>query len=1325
MLVAAALALAIGAFLLFLSAGRVPPSGPVASVLALLLVAPLAGRRLPERAALASPETLPRAARRSLLVIGIEGASWDLLTTFASEGSLPTFARLLAEGAAGPLASLAPYDRAALWTSAATGKRPFKHGVVAAYRREALSGTFRVLPLVPGLGRLVPPFGRWVREDGARRRSLTFWEILVSRGHEAAVLNWPCSSPARDGPVLWATDRFFAGDDSAAAARPAGAARRARLFRVSPGGLDRPLARALEPDGLPDGPARREPLAAAAMDLSVVGASLGALPAGPNNVAALVLSGLATPARLFGAAGDARYWGLASPEGAEARARALKAYYRFLDDTLADVLEREGRDRTVCLFAPVGWGPPSTAEAVVRFLRGRAPESGPDASRDGFVLLAGAGREAGREAHVGRSARSRADAPRPRGRAARARHGRPPPRRGLRRALRGVRERAGRHDVRARGAAMTRTRAVVACAALLGAALRLVHLSAWPPGPWIDEAYALRAARLLPPGAPLFGTTALIPAGEGFVNAWTPNLYLRFARAVDLAAGGGMASFRALSAVPALALFAALLLLAGEAARGSPLAFGAASALGACSMWLLTTGRWGWNAVATSALATLATWAGLRAARTLSVALALLAGACAGLGAYGYAAGRLFLAAPAVVVVFALARRGAGRPLARLAALALAAELAVVAPLLMHEVRHPERLLARERELSLLRHGGADAGLLLARNVADYTALFFLHGDANERHGDPARPIVPAAVAGLALVGAAWGAARGGPARALLLPAGLFLAGGLLASEDIGANAYRISPMAPYVLVLAGLGAAVLRDALAPRLGRWSTAALAALVAAAAVVDISGFARWGASPRTWGAFGGPERELADALVTASRGGPPARIVLDARTASRNPYVVEELLAPPGARRGPVVAFRDLAGARIPLRENVLYADGGALAAAGPRGPSGGGRRAGRGPVGTADVHGLPAVRRTDQGGGRESARERVPERPRRLERAVVAGVRKDEEASPGDRRRERASEGEREERLLGTPDDGGPGRQVLLAARERVREIERADRGGRRIAAVVATERVHDEARGREGPAEEEEVEDAPGAGAVRGHDAPPLGVDVGRHVEPAGVHEDETARLLGVLERERRDGPPAERVADEVGPVEGERAEQSVERGDAAGNPVSRDPAGRLAAPRAGAVRQEDRAAGADEGARRPGPVRRVGAEAVDEHDRALGRERAEHPDGQPRPVVRREDLAVAAGDREPLLHDRAVRGERVDRDRAEEEEETEGQCEQADTQKRATLAHLEGTVSRRSDDQISYMRRPLCGRRKERISPGFPESRVFDRCAARGARP
>jgi hypothetical protein len=146
--------------------------------------------------------------------------------------------------------------------------------------------------------------------------------------------------------------------------------------------------------------------------------------------------------------------------------------------------------------------------------------------------------------------------------------------------------------------------------------------------------------------------------------------------------------------------------------------------------------------------------------------------------------------------------------------------------------------------------------------------------------------------------------------------------------------------MAPYVLVLAGLGAAAVLEAIPPERRRRAAVALGALIVISAAFEVAAFARWGASPRTWGAFGGPERELADALVAASRSGPPARVVLDAPGAARNPYVVEELLAPPGARRGPVVAFRDLTDAHLALGGNVLYADGGALAAAGLAGRRG-------------------------------------------------------------------------------------------------------------------------------------------------------------------------------------------------------------------------------------------------------------------------------------------------------------------------------------------------------------------------------------------------
>ncbi len=122
--------------LALLCAVRVRPRGRAAQLfllgpLALLSAVPLLGRRGPERSSLAPPQAIPRTATRSLLVVGLEGVSWELLSRAASEGTLPVFARLLEEGAGGPLGTLAPYDRSALWTTAASGKLPRKHGVVS------------------------------------------------------------------------------------------------------------------------------------------------------------------------------------------------------------------------------------------------------------------------------------------------------------------------------------------------------------------------------------------------------------------------------------------------------------------------------------------------------------------------------------------------------------------------------------------------------------------------------------------------------------------------------------------------------------------------------------------------------------------------------------------------------------------------------------------------------------------------------------------------------------------------------------------------------------------------------------------------------------------------------------------------------------------------------------------------------------------------------------------------------------------------------------------------------------------------------------------
>jgi len=175
---------------------------------------------------------------------------------------------------------------------------------------------------------------------------------------------------------------------------PADAAARLGYFRVDPSRLDRPLVRSLTPAGLRPDLAASTTLAAAAADLTVLGAALGWLPSGPSNVSVLVLSGASVVSGPFGAADDARAWGLPVPD-AEAKARARKAYDRFLDDLLRDLVEREGRDRTICIFAPASWGPPLPLDALGQFLSGDPPRAGPGAADDGFILLVGAGIRSG------------------------------------------------------------------------------------------------------------------------------------------------------------------------------------------------------------------------------------------------------------------------------------------------------------------------------------------------------------------------------------------------------------------------------------------------------------------------------------------------------------------------------------------------------------------------------------------------------------------------------------------------------------------------------------------------------------------------------------------------------------------------------------------------------------------------------------------------------------------------------------------------------------------------------------------------------------------
>src|ERR1700726_3376663 len=64
-----------------------------------------------------------------VFVLGLDGATWDLLDPLAEQGHLPNLQALKARGASGTLSSIFPPLSPVAWTGVMTGKNSGKHGI--------------------------------------------------------------------------------------------------------------------------------------------------------------------------------------------------------------------------------------------------------------------------------------------------------------------------------------------------------------------------------------------------------------------------------------------------------------------------------------------------------------------------------------------------------------------------------------------------------------------------------------------------------------------------------------------------------------------------------------------------------------------------------------------------------------------------------------------------------------------------------------------------------------------------------------------------------------------------------------------------------------------------------------------------------------------------------------------------------------------------------------------------------------------------------------------------------------------------------------------
>lgn len=113
---------------------------------------------------------------KRVVVVGLDGATWDLLRPWAEQGALPTVQRLMGEGSWGVLESVMPPITGPSWTSFMTGKNPGQHGIYDFTRR--LPGSYQTGPC-----------------NASHRHGESLWSTLGRAGKRVCALNVPATYP--------------------------------------------------------------------------------------------------------------------------------------------------------------------------------------------------------------------------------------------------------------------------------------------------------------------------------------------------------------------------------------------------------------------------------------------------------------------------------------------------------------------------------------------------------------------------------------------------------------------------------------------------------------------------------------------------------------------------------------------------------------------------------------------------------------------------------------------------------------------------------------------------------------------------------------------------------------------------------------------------------------------------------------------------------------------------------------------------------------------------------------------------------------------------
>jgi predicted AlkP superfamily phosphohydrolase/phosphomutase len=112
-----------------------------------------------------------------VIIIGLDGATFERLDPWLHDGRLPNLKRMIDEGVSGELESCIPPVTAPAWTSFFTGKNPGKHGIFDFVRQDRNDYGFHPV-------------------NARSFHGKALWEVIGDQAGKVAVLNVPMTHPA-------------------------------------------------------------------------------------------------------------------------------------------------------------------------------------------------------------------------------------------------------------------------------------------------------------------------------------------------------------------------------------------------------------------------------------------------------------------------------------------------------------------------------------------------------------------------------------------------------------------------------------------------------------------------------------------------------------------------------------------------------------------------------------------------------------------------------------------------------------------------------------------------------------------------------------------------------------------------------------------------------------------------------------------------------------------------------------------------------------------------------------------------------------------------